>query len=118
VGSDVLLVRLTDDLEGSSSGIGYVCNRVPVQSWTVGHWADLPHRDLRGSPLGEPLFKRCIITERDEGARAVSRRGGSGSSSPGPSMWSQCRGCRSRIKAEGKRKVTKCCGDRQRKVVG
>lgn len=30
VGSDVLLVGLTDDLEGSSSGIGYVCNRVSV----------------------------------------------------------------------------------------
>ena len=30
MGSDVLLVGLTDDLEGSSSGVGYVCNRVPI----------------------------------------------------------------------------------------
>lgn len=94
MGSDVLLVCLTDDLEGSCSGIGYVCNRVPVQSRTVGHWADLPHRDLRGSALGEPFFKRCIITERDEGARALGRRGGGGGgggggSSPSPSVWSQ-----------------------------
>lgn len=68
MGSDVLLIGLTDDLEGSSSGIGYVGDRVPVQSWTVGHWAHFPNRDLRGPPLGEPLFKCRVITECDEGA--------------------------------------------------
>lgn len=73
MGSDVLLVGLTDDLEGSSSGIGDVCNRIPVQSWTMGHWADLPNRDLWGPTLGEPFLKCRIITECDEGTRAVSR---------------------------------------------
>ena len=67
MGSDVLLVGLTDDLEGSSSGVGYVCNRVPVQGWAMGHWADLPNRDLWRPPLGKPFLKRRIITKSDEG---------------------------------------------------
>ena len=67
MGSDVLLVGLTDDLEGSSSGVGYVCNRVPVQGWTMSHRADLPNRDLWGPRLGKPFFKCRIITKSDEG---------------------------------------------------
>lgn len=37
VGSDVLPAGLKDDLKGSSSGVGCVSNRVPVQGWAVDH---------------------------------------------------------------------------------
>lgn len=67
VGSDVLLVGLTNDLEGSRSGVGYVCDRVPVQGWAMSHWAHLPNRDLWGPPLGKPFLKCHIITKSDEG---------------------------------------------------
>lgn len=30
MGSDVFFVGFTDDFEGSSSGVGYVCNRISV----------------------------------------------------------------------------------------
>lgn len=67
VGSDVLLVGLTNDLEGPCSGVGYVCDRVPVQGWAMSHWAHLPNRDLWGPPLGEPFLECRIITKSDEG---------------------------------------------------
>lgn len=66
MGSDVLLVGLADDLEGSSSGIGYVCHGVPVQGGAMGHWAHLPNRDLWGPPLGKPCLKRRIVAKGDE----------------------------------------------------
>lgn len=103
VGSDVLLVGLTDDLEGSSSGIGDVCDRVPVQSWPMGHRADLPNRDLWGPPLGKPFLKCCIITKSDEGTGAASWR----DNRPSARTGSQCRSSGSRIQSKGRDKKQK-----------
>lgn len=102
MGSDVLLIGLTDDLEGSSSGVRDVCDRVPVQSWAMGHRADLPNRDLWGAPLGKPFLECRIITESDEGTGAASRRDGGSSAGTG----SQCRSCGSRIQSEGRDRET------------
>lgn len=102
MGRDVLLVSLTDDLEGSRGGVGDVCHRVPVQGRAMGHGADFPNRDLWGPTLGKPLLECRIITESDEGPGAASRRDdGAGASAGG-----RCSSSGSRIQSEGRDKKT------------
>lgn len=112
MGSDVLLVGLTDDLEGSSSGIGDVRDRVPVQGWPMGDRADLPNRDLWGPPLGKPFLKCCIIAKSDEGTGAASWRDDGSSACTG----SQRRGCGSRIQSKGRDRNTKTSEEKKQQI--